>query len=304
MAAFINRALGLPASGVDYFDDDDDSIFENDINALAAAGITTGCGPDAFCPDGLVKREQMAAFLVRALDLTVNNGVEFADVPSSNIFRSDIQKLATAGITKGCNPPSNTRFCPSDNVTRAQMASFFARALGLQPIVPPPPIQTISFGPGTFVVPSEVPAGRYIAENPAPGCYAERLAGFSGDFDDIITNEFIADSTPLIVDITGSEAGFSTDSECGTWTNQIPVRSNTAAPLGGGYHVVGDQVAPGIWRNSSSSDTCYWERLAGFTWGFDDLITNELSDAIQIVEISASDVGFNSNRCGTWTKIG
>jgi hypothetical protein len=67
MAAFLVRTLELPA-GPDAFSDDSTSIFENDINALAAAGIAKGCGTGRFCPDALVTREQMASFLVRALD--------------------------------------------------------------------------------------------------------------------------------------------------------------------------------------------------------------------------------------------
>ena len=66
MAAFLNRALGLPATDVDYFADDETSIFENDINKLAASGITQGCSDTEFCPDGYVTRGQMAAFLHRA----------------------------------------------------------------------------------------------------------------------------------------------------------------------------------------------------------------------------------------------
>jgi hypothetical protein len=72
MAAFLVRALGLTATNGTDFTDDDDSIFEADIEKLAAAGITAGCNPPAnnqFCPDGRVTRGQMAAFLVRALDL-------------------------------------------------------------------------------------------------------------------------------------------------------------------------------------------------------------------------------------------
>ena len=42
MAAFINRALDLPAATVDYFTDDDGTTFEGDLNAIAAAGITQG----------------------------------------------------------------------------------------------------------------------------------------------------------------------------------------------------------------------------------------------------------------------
>ena len=44
MAAFLDRALDLPA-GPNAFDDDDGSIFEANINALAASGITIGCNP-------------------------------------------------------------------------------------------------------------------------------------------------------------------------------------------------------------------------------------------------------------------
>ena len=51
----------------------------------------------------------------------------FTDVPASNVFHDDITWLANSGVTKGCNPPSNTEFCPSDNVTREQMAAFMHR---------------------------------------------------------------------------------------------------------------------------------------------------------------------------------
>ena len=46
-------------------------------------------------------------------------------------FEPDIDRIATAGITLGCNPPTNTRFCPDNPVTRAQMASFLARGVPL-----------------------------------------------------------------------------------------------------------------------------------------------------------------------------
>ncbi len=118
----------------DPFTDDDDSIFEADIERLAAAGITKGCNPSEgntrFCPDGKVTREQMAAFLVRALGYTDDGGGDLFTDDDGSIFEADIDRLGTAGVTKGCNPPENTRFCPSGNVTRAQMAAFLHRALG------------------------------------------------------------------------------------------------------------------------------------------------------------------------------
>jgi hypothetical protein len=118
---------------LDRFIDDDDSIFEADIEWMAAEGITAGCNPpanDRFCPDVNVTREQMAAFLVRALGYTDNGDGDLFTDDNNSIFEGDIDRLATAGVTKGCNPPLNTQFCPGANVTRGQMAAFLHRALG------------------------------------------------------------------------------------------------------------------------------------------------------------------------------
>jgi hypothetical protein len=67
MAAFLVRAFRLPPTTRDYFTDDNKSIFRNDINSLAASGITAGCGRTNYCPHAYVIREQMAAFLWRAV---------------------------------------------------------------------------------------------------------------------------------------------------------------------------------------------------------------------------------------------
>ena len=67
--------------------------------------------------------------------LTALASHQFTDVPTSNIFHSDIAWLADAGVTQGCNPPANTEFCPDDSTSRAQMAAFmrrFAQYLGAE----------------------------------------------------------------------------------------------------------------------------------------------------------------------------
>ena len=133
MAAFLTRALELPSAPTAGFVDTVGSTFENDIDRLAAAGITRGCNPpanDRFCPDDPVRREVMAAFLVRALGYTDDGGGDLFTDDDDSIFEPDIDKLATAGVTRGCNPPVNDRFCPRSNVTRGQMAAFLHRALG------------------------------------------------------------------------------------------------------------------------------------------------------------------------------
>ena len=125
------RPRPQPAGG--RFFDDDSSVHETAIEAIATAGITKGCNPPyetGFCPNESVTRGQMAAFLVRALGLpAAEDGISFEDDYGS-VFEDDIARLATAGITRGCNPPENTRFCPDDVVTRGQLAAFLVRAFG------------------------------------------------------------------------------------------------------------------------------------------------------------------------------
>jgi hypothetical protein len=64
---------------------------------------------------------------VVAAPIAVYASHSFTDVPSTNTFHSDIEWLAAAGVTKGCNPPANTDFCPNDTVTRETMAAFLRR---------------------------------------------------------------------------------------------------------------------------------------------------------------------------------
>lgn len=53
-------------------------------------------------------------------------GGAFTDDDDS-VFEDDIEWLAGAGVTLGCNPPTNDRYCPENNVSRGQMAAFLRR---------------------------------------------------------------------------------------------------------------------------------------------------------------------------------
>jgi hypothetical protein len=138
MAAFLHRALEdvlTPGAAVDFVDDDG-STFEADIEWLAATGVTRGCNPptnDEFCPEDSVTRGQMAAFLHRALEdqLELTSFPTYID-DNNSTFEADIEWLGATGVTRGCNPPTNDRFCPNDEVTREQMAAFLFRALAEQ----------------------------------------------------------------------------------------------------------------------------------------------------------------------------
>jgi hypothetical protein len=72
----------------------------------------------------------MAAFLVRALGYTDDGGGNLFTDDDGSVFEGDIDRLGTAGVTRGCNPPTNDRYCPDSAVTRGQMAAFLHRALG------------------------------------------------------------------------------------------------------------------------------------------------------------------------------
>ncbi len=125
MATFLDRVLDLPPAPRDFFTDDNGSQHEGAINRVAAAGITAGCAPGRFCPNGPVLREQMASFLARALGLPVTTVDYFDDDDARPTHEADINRLAASGITGGCGP---RRFCPTDLVTREQMAAFLRRA--------------------------------------------------------------------------------------------------------------------------------------------------------------------------------
>ncbi len=60
----VSFPLGALASH-DFLDVPDSNAFHADISALAASGVTTGCGGGNYCPSAFVTREQMAAFMNR-----------------------------------------------------------------------------------------------------------------------------------------------------------------------------------------------------------------------------------------------
>lgn len=140
MAAFIMRSLGIlspPAPSQPTFIDVPPShIFYAFIEELARRGITLGCGNDPqgnrlFCPTATVTREQMAAFIIRALGVfnPPPPAIQrFDDVPPTHIFYAFIEEMALRGITLGCTPDL---YCPQAGVSREQMAAFLGRAFAL-----------------------------------------------------------------------------------------------------------------------------------------------------------------------------
>jgi hypothetical protein len=68
----------------------------------------------------------MAAVLI-SVPTAVWASHQFTDVPDSHLFHTGISWMKDNNITVGCNPPANDRYCPEDNVTRGEMATFLKR---------------------------------------------------------------------------------------------------------------------------------------------------------------------------------
>lgn len=124
MASFLSRGLELTViTDEDAFTDIADSAYRGEINALAAAGLTSGCGSSNFCPTGNVTREQMAAFLQRAFGQPSTTR-DFFDDDENSPHEAAINALAAAGVTTACG---QRLFCPTDLVTRAELAGYLSR---------------------------------------------------------------------------------------------------------------------------------------------------------------------------------
>jgi hypothetical protein len=126
------------------------------IEQLYNDGITGGCSssPLNYCPTNSVTRAQMAIFLLRGIHGSTYmpppaTGTKFTDVPLGTFGAAWIEQLANEGITSGCG---GGNYCPTQPVSRAQMAIFLVRAKHGVAFVPPtatgifPDVPVGSFG--------------------------------------------------------------------------------------------------------------------------------------------------------------
>jgi hypothetical protein len=103
------------------------------VETLLHNGVTSGCGGGNYCPVASTTREQMSVFVLVAkegsgyLPPACTTPV-FTDVPASSPFCRWIEELARRGVTGGCGAGT---YCPSDAVSREQMAVFLTGTFGL-----------------------------------------------------------------------------------------------------------------------------------------------------------------------------
>jgi hypothetical protein len=71
---------------------------------------------------------------------------------------------------------------------------------------------------GMWIVGAQVTPGTYQAPNALQGCYWQRVSNFTSAGTAIIANAFVTSPGAQLVTIASTDAGFSTTTECGTWT--------------------------------------------------------------------------------------
>jgi hypothetical protein len=103
------------------------------VEELARRGVASGCGSGRYCPAQAATREQMAVFVLRALDPVSSPAPcvppnQYADVPESSPFCPWIEELTVRGIVSGCG---GGNYCPTAPVTREQMSTFLTVTFGL-----------------------------------------------------------------------------------------------------------------------------------------------------------------------------
>lgn len=152
------------------------------------------------------------------------------------------------------------------------------------------------FGPGTWLVGSQIAPGRYFAE-PDRECYWERRTADGR----LAANERISGDAPqIIVDIASTDRTFETNARCGVWVSSPRAGAQTSIPPGS--WLVNTQITPGTYRALGTG--CYWERVRGFSGDTGDIIAADApaGSGPHTVTIASSDVGFKSTgECGTWT---
>ncbi len=142
---------------VDFLDMPPTNGFHDFVNTVARNGITAGCGNGNYCGTSNITRAQMAVFLLKA-----KHGAAYVPPPCVGMFPDVacpsgfavnwIEQLAAEGITGGCG---GGNYCPTNPVTRAQMAIFLLKASIDSAYAPPPASGTIF---------TDVPAGAFAAD--------------------------------------------------------------------------------------------------------------------------------------------
>lgn len=127
-ATFLWRHAGEPAaSGPQFTDVRSDAYYADAVRWVREQGITEGCTPTEFCPNGTATRAQLVTFLWRHAGSPETDGDHgFRDVRAGAYYEDAVTWAVNEGITTGT---SRDEFSPNDRVTRGQTVLFLYRYL-------------------------------------------------------------------------------------------------------------------------------------------------------------------------------
>lgn len=155
-----------------------------------------------------------------------------------------------------------------------------------------------TFSDGMWLVGEEMTPGVWRALRPRI-CSWKRLASIEGD-----TDVVAASGSYLTVEIPASDAAFWSDG-CGWWTQILtPPSGSPTEPFGPGTWLIGEEIAPGLWQNSDSSEECRWARLSRLDGLPSSTSATGSGVAVITIQLTHADRAFDSRGCGTWTRVG
>ena len=135
MMAFLARALGVDDGAAAltsrFADVSAGSWYSPYLERLADLGVAVPYEDGTFRPFEPLTRSDMAVFLTRAfshISAVSEPAGAFTDVLADAPYAAEVEAVLAAGVTRGCSTEPML-YCPDESVTRAQMASFLARAL-------------------------------------------------------------------------------------------------------------------------------------------------------------------------------
>jgi 5'-nucleotidase / UDP-sugar diphosphatase len=108
------------------------------VNALKAAGITSGKTKTTFDSNSPITRGEVAIWLQKGFELTGGADLSFKDVTKN--YEAAVQALVANNVAKGM---SSDQFGVNLNVKRGDFAIFLhksSNAVGAPPVVTPPPV--------------------------------------------------------------------------------------------------------------------------------------------------------------------
>ena len=209
-----------------------------------------------------------------------------------------IQVASDAGKDRKSVTGPDATTTPASTVSSATPAAAGLSATPASPPVTPPLVGSGTFSDGTWLVGEEITPGVWRALR-SRTCSWKRLASVEGVLEDVAGS-----GSYLTVEIRPFDAAFSSEG-CGWWSQILaPPSASPSDPFGPGTWLVNEEIAPGLWQNSDSSEGCSWARLSRLDGEPSTITASGATQSLIVVEIIEADLAFDSTGCGTWTRIG